>query len=152
MQLYRDVVMVRKYYFFIYVGWYIKCIYRSILSTIYKKLETIRTFRISDWLHYAMLLNKNVDWWLMTKYVLITLYSPICIRYCHHKGQNLRPEESSRLAVLSAIKYHRDNKSGNSDVSFISYFSLTLSDLFVYSNISILWLTILTNRNNIPNV
>lgn len=32
-------------------------------------------------------------------------------------GQNLRPEEGSRLAVISAIKYHRDHKDGNSTVS-----------------------------------
>lgn len=62
----------------------------------------------------------------MTKYVLIILYFFYYI--AKHKGQNLRPEESSRLAVLSAIKYHRDNKSGNSDVSFISdFFFLRLS-------------------------
>lgn len=32
-------------------------------------------------------------------------------------GQNLRPEEGSRLAVLSAIKYHPEHKTENNTVS-----------------------------------
>lgn len=34
-------------------------------------------------------------------------------------GQNTQPEEVGRLAVLSAIKYHRDNKVENNEVSII---------------------------------
>ncbi|XP_037026489.1 uncharacterized protein LOC119067538 [Bradysia coprophila] len=49
-------------------------------------------------------------------------------------GQNLRPEESSRLAVLSAIKYHRDNKSGNSDVCLMGKYHNVL-----YIGIKVAW-------------
>lgn len=31
----------------------------------------------------------------------------------------MQPEEVGRLAVLSAIKYHRDNKVGNNEVSIV---------------------------------
>ncbi|KAJ6640084.1 hypothetical protein Bhyg_12833, partial [Pseudolycoriella hygida] len=49
-------------------------------------------------------------------------------------GQNLRPEESSRLAVLSAIKYHRDNKSGNSDVCLMGKYHNVL-----YIGVKVAW-------------
>lgn len=32
-------------------------------------------------------------------------------------GQNMHTEEVARFAVLSAVRYHREKKSGNGDVS-----------------------------------
>lgn len=44
---------------------------------------------------------------------------------CLILGQNMRTEEVARIAVMSAVRYHRDKKEANGDVSsFIAYLLL----------------------------